>query len=307
MRDKEAFQLFLAQRRGKERLKPQTQADYLQLLARIYRETSLDVDQVSRYLNELVQTNHSASWMNKSIHILKLWGKFKNIPDFQHLQLYEIIPPVKQIMSDKQIEAFLALPWKPKWKMYWTVLAYSGMRPGEVATLTTSSVDLGRQVYDPTGKTGHRPVPIAPSVLQALTEYIKSLDGELLFPGSTGKPFTRQAWHLQFEIGIKQLGIKRKGLTAHSLRHSFITRMIDEDVSIFKIKKIVGHKRITTTEQYTHLSTKDIIKAIKKDPLARQSLTYYERYKMFREEVRKLLEDYATTPEEESTMLSGLN
>jgi hypothetical protein len=48
--------------------------------------------------------------------------------------------------------------------------------------------------------------------------------------------------------------------------------MLGEDVNIFKVQKIVGHRQISTTAGYTHLTTKDIINAIKKDPLARGGL-----------------------------------
>jgi len=227
-------------------------------------------------------------------------------------------------MSDAEIEAFLSLPPPTNgervknnyavWTLFFKILAYSGMRPGEVAHLAIDRVDFGRQVFvlEDTKTNTPRYVPIAPALLSDLTDHIKTLTGDKLFPSTRGGKFRQNGvvndvdWGYNFHSRIKRLGIKRKNLRPYSLRPSFITRMLDEDVNIFKVQKIVGHRQISTTAHYTHLTTKDITRAINKDPLSRASLPYYERLKLFREGTRKLLEDLAQSPEEEKEMLNSL-
>lgn len=274
----EGFRNFLARRRGRQATSPSSRALYVQVLKMLFNVApALEVELLDRHFTNLLDQNRKGSYINRIIVVLHLWGKYANRPDLRAFEFYEEKQAIKSMMSDSEIEALLALPGNLKWIMFFSIGAFSGMRPGEVATLTTSSVDLGQGIFNADGKTGARPVPIAPTLLQPLTAYIKTLSGELLFPGNTGKPVSRQAWGQQFDKRIAALGIKRPGLSAHSLRHSFITRMLNEDINLFKVKRIVGHKRTSTTEQYVHFVTKDIVRTMKQDPLARKSLTRNER------------------------------
>lgn len=203
-------------------------------------------------------------------------------------------------MSDEEIEAFLGLPcpfqraihrtgkvfFRPtdtkRWErmtLFWKICAYTGMRPGEVAHLEIESVDFGRGVFVLTDtKTVPRLVPIPPNIKESIDWYCKSLLGKFLFPSArggnhngTGPVVDSVDWHYDFHRRIDRLGIKRTNLTPYSLRHSLITRLLEEDVNLFKVQKIVGHRRIETTAQYTHLTTKDIQEAIRKHPLIRKA------------------------------------
>jgi site-specific recombinase XerD len=43
----------------------------------------------------------------------------------------------------------------------------------------------------------------------------------------------------------------------HSIRHTVVTNLIKNDVSINKVKEFIGHKSISTTLKYTHLNVED--------------------------------------------------
>ena len=121
--------------------------------------------------------------------------------------------------------------------------------------------------------------PIPPHLLNEIKSHIDSLDQKFLFPSRRGgnkdgiTPVVDNVdWHYNFHARIKRLGIKRQNLSPYSLRHSFITRMLEEDVNLFKVQKIVGHRKIETTAHYTHLTTKDIQTALRKDPLIKRKI-----------------------------------
>lgn len=209
--------------------------------------------------------------------------------------------PEKATLSDEEIEAFLKLPNETLqrhgrtkklmkrplgkgydvWTLFYSILAYSGMRPTEVSHLRTDDIDFGRNVYILRDTKTHdmRYVPIARNIIQLLKKRIDEVpEGTYLFPSArggnnngVGQVVDNVDWHYNFHTRLKRLKLKRRNLTVYSLRHSFITRLLGEDVNIFKVQKIVGHKRVETTNQYTHLTTKDIQQAILKDPLYTKS------------------------------------
>ena len=222
-------------------------------------------------------------------------------------------------MSDSEIEAFLNLPAPYStvlnantgelqtiqtskkqyeiWTLFFSIMAYTGMRPQEVALLTPDLVDFGRKIFivpEENSKTHtERYVPIPPNILDKVENHVKELQGEYLFParnGGTsrsGKAVVNNVqWGYNFHARCKRLGIKRKGLVPYSLRHSLITRLLEEDVNIFKVQKIVGHKRLETTAGYTHMTTKDIQQAITKHPLIRKATDPRSIIEAFKEIVR---------------------
>lgn len=285
------------------------------ILKRLMQLEVLAGDKIDGFLLSEFQKGKSPSYLNNFIIAARNWGKFTGTNDFSRIKFFKVKEQNKATLSDLEIEAFLALP-KPKqakpdryamWNLFFKIMAYSGMRAGEVAILSVASLDFGRGVFvlDRT-KTTARLVPIAPALTDALILYTQKLSGELLFT-IDGEVVDKNKWNEHFQMRIRRLGIKRPHLSTHSLRHSFITRMLSEDVNMFKVQRIVGHKNIETTNHYTHLITKDLQIAIGKDPLSRQSLTYQERFKQFREGVRALLESFALTPEEERNMIKELS
>jgi integrase len=285
--------------------------------------SDLTIENIEGFLAELKMTGRKASYINDYIDTLRHYGRYLQTNYFHSLSYFKEEAFAKAMMSNEEIKAFLKLPppmitrYDPRarktlmyffdenawnvWTLFFKVLAYSGMRCGEVAHLTVDSVDFGRQVFvlEDTKTNTPRFVPIAPTLIPELRAYIKTLTSNYLFPSKRRRISKRQNapvvddvdWGYNFHKRLRILGIKRKNLSPYSLRHSFITRMLDEDIALAKVQKIVGHRRIDTTMHYTHLTTKDIIRAINKDPLVRTNQTITE--KLLR--IRKILEDQGMT------------
>ena len=57
-------------------------------------------------------------------------------------------------------------------------------------------------------------------------------------------------------------------ITPHMFRHSFATLLLEEDVDIRYIQKLLGHSSITTTQIYTHIADDQIRKGLDANPLA---------------------------------------
>lgn len=258
-------------------------------------------ENISGYLLSLKLGNKRHSYLNHFIDSACLYCRFKGW-DEPRCKRYPDQPFQKATLSDSEIEDFLALTcpivqsrhrngkvftrrsdpvgWDRK-TLFWKICAFTGMRMGETAHLTIDSIDFGRGVFvlSDTKTNDPRLVPIPPNIETDIKTHLAGLRGQYLFPSprggnhnGTGAVMDSVDWHYDFHNRIKRLGIRRTNLTPYSLRHSLITRLLEEDVNLFKVQKLVGHRRIDTTVQYTHLTTRDIKDALRKDPMLRRSI-----------------------------------
>jgi integrase len=219
------------------------------------------------------------SSLNRYIITMRSYYRFCEL-DYK-IPLFKEDTTHKAIFSDSEIEAFLSLE-RPKgfrherwhqWTVFFSVLAFSGMRASEVAQLRAEAVDFGSNnfILEHT-KTTPRRVPIS-AILQPLLEiYIKARD-DWLFPSPTKRGHVwRSGWSKHFNLRLHYLGIKRTNLTTHSFRHSFITNLWEENTSLPDIMHIVGHKKAETTLMYSHLGNKSAQKAINRHSLVKKTL-----------------------------------
>ncbi len=79
-------------------------------------------------------------------------------------------------------------------------------------------------------------------------------DPGVLFPSNRGKGISRQQLHGLMRRYCTLANIPRARSHCHVLKHSLATHLLQAGVDLFTVKKILGHKRITSTEQYLHMA-----------------------------------------------------
>ena len=95
--------------------------------------------------------------------------------------------------------------------------------------------------------------------METIRSYLKEYgQSKWLFPShDKEKHITTRTVEKIFSNACKKAKIK-KDVTVHSLRHSFVTHLLESGTDLQYIQELLGHKSSKTTEIYTHVSNKDI-------------------------------------------------
>lgn len=149
------------------------------------------------------------------------------------------------------------------------LLFATGARVAEICTLRSDNVDLlGNSVKFYGKGSKERIIPIENfAVLSILRKYHSLFEKEILdsgyfFVNKLGRRMTEQSVRNMINLYCKQCGVDMH-ITPHMFRHSFATLLLEEDVDIRYIQRMLGHSSITTTQIYTHVTSakqKEILK-----------------------------------------------
>jgi integrase/recombinase XerC len=126
-----------------------------------------------------------------------------------------------------------------------------GLRTIEVTRLKVGDVDLKLHVLHVLGKgkATKKPVKLFVTCQQVLEQYISRLEKPTqeapLFPGLT----TRQIRYMTVKHLIKA-GLRRKGVSAHSLRHTAGQQLLAQGVDVLSVQRQLRHQRSETTYFY---------------------------------------------------------
>jgi integrase/recombinase XerC len=144
----------------------------------------------------------------------------------------------------------------------------SGLRVGEVATLTVDRIDMRQGRVLVLGKgSKEREVPISEYAVDALSTYLRegrstiAPDGSRqLFFNRRRKPFSERDIRSMVErYGATLLPGRR--VTPHTLRHSFATHLLEGGADIRAVQELLGHASVATTQRYTHVSRRRLFEA----------------------------------------------
>jgi integrase/recombinase XerD len=135
------------------------------------------------------------------------------------------------------------------------LLLQTGIRIGELANLRLSDIQKDQLHIAPYEKHEERIVPLNIRAQEALNGYLKlrpkqSVKGnsEHLFITKSGKPFLIRNIRTSVERYFRLAEIK--SAKVNDLRHTFVAHHLKHGVSLNLISKVLGHKRLSTTERY---------------------------------------------------------
>jgi site-specific recombinase XerD len=161
------------------------------------------------------------------------------------------------VLSRAEVAHFLAAIPRLKHRALLTTVYAAGLRVSEVVALKVSDIDSQRMVIRVRQGKGakDRYVVLSPRLLPLLRTYWTTCHPtEWLFPGRVpGHPLTtRQVTRICHEVR-QQAGLT-KAVSAHTLRHSFATHLLEAGTDLRSIQLLLGHRSLTTTARYLHVS-----------------------------------------------------
>jgi integrase/recombinase XerC len=144
----------------------------------------------------------------------------------------------------------------------------SGLRVGEVCSLTVDRVDLARGRVVVFGKgSKERDVPLSDYAVEAIAAYLKHgrpfvapPTSDTLFFNRKGKRFSERDVRAMVERYRKE-SLSDRHVSPHTLRHSFATHLLEGGADIRAVQELLGHASLATTQRYTHVSRSRLFSA----------------------------------------------
>ena len=198
-------------------------------------------------------------------------------------EIYHIREPEKLalVMSADDIKRLLAMAASLKTRVLLSLGYGCGLRAGEIVRLKVKHIDRAQNVIRIEQSKGRkdRNVMLSDEMLGLLRQWWKArrsydthllpLQEQFLFPGrKPGTPMTTRQLSRLFRETAEAAGTK-KGVTLHTLRHSFATHLLEDNTHIRTLQALLGHAKLETTARYAHVATGMIAKV--ESPLDRLS------------------------------------
>ena len=171
------------------------------------------------------------------------------------------------VLSVEEVGQLLEAAPGAKYKAILGTAYGAGLRVSEVASLKIDDIDSTRMLIRVEQGKGRkdRNAMLSPQLVTLLRLWWKEgrrrgvmLPHGWLFPGrSPADPISTRQINRAIHEAAEAAGI-RKRVSPHTLRHSFATHLLEQDVDIRVIQVLLGHSKLDTTALYARVATKTI-------------------------------------------------
>ena len=255
-------------------LGPHTQQDYIRHVRRLAAflgrppdtATAEDLRRFQLYQHE---NGLGASTINGAVSALRfLFTVTLRQPDLARSLVITRNPrKLPDVLSVEEAARLLEAAHGIKYKAALGVAYGAGLRVSEVAHLKVDDIDSTRMLIRVEQGKGRkdRNAMLSPQLLELLRLWWREgkrrgvmFPHGWLFPGqSHTDPISSRQLHRAVAEAAETAGI-RKRVSPHTLRHSFATHLLEQDVDIRVIQVLLGHSKLDTTALYTKVSTRTI-------------------------------------------------
>lgn len=246
--------------------------------------TEIDEENIKSYLFLLNEKQFKSSTIKRRLSTLRQFFKFLYREELIQKDPTEFIKqpkyrrPLPKIVSEEIIESlrnsthFFEYPYNLRADLILCLLYGSGLRVSELISIKQKSIIDGKFIRILGKGSKERIIPISSKVVPIANKWILHCKNSVwMFPSiDFTRHITRQrVFQILKNIAIFS-GIDTQKISPHVLRHAFATHILDNGADLISVKKMLGHQEISTTEIYTHVTTKKLKEVVKKlHPLAK--------------------------------------
>ena len=257
-----------------------TQNDYIRVVKNftIFHGRSPDTasnEDLRLFQLHLSENRVGAPTINATISVLRFFFTvtLDRADAIKHLTFVPEPRKIPVVLSPEEVARFLKAAPGVKYKAAFSVAYGAGLRVSEVAALKVSDIDSERMMLRVDQGKGRkdRHAMLSPLLLDLLRDWWRMARPKAwLFPGrDLVRPMSTRQLNRACHAAADMAGIT-KHVSPHTLRHSFATHLLEQNVDIRVIQVLLGHAKLETTALYTRIAT-NTIRAVT-SPLERLTL-----------------------------------
>jgi integrase/recombinase XerD len=165
------------------------------------------------------------------------------------------------VLSPEEVTRLLEAAPGPKYKAALGAAYGAGLRVSEVVSLKVPDVDSKRMLLRIEQGKGRkdRHAMLSPQLLELLRDWYRIARPQIwLFPGQNPvNHLTTRQFNRAVHAAADMAEIKKR-VSPHTLRHSFATHLLEQNIDIRVIQVLLGHAKLDTTALYTRVATNTI-------------------------------------------------
>jgi site-specific recombinase XerD len=183
-----------------------------------------------------------------------------------------------RVLSEREVERLLDTPERDtvlglRDRALLHLLYGTGIRASEAASLRERDVDLAHETVTVCGKGGHqRTVPLNAAVTETLRTYRRArgpaTPEACFFVSRQRRALTRGGVYERVRTRARRARLPLR-VSPHCLRHTFATHLVRAGVGLVTLRDLLGHRQISSTQLYLHVTAQDLREAADKHPIAR--------------------------------------
>jgi len=245
-----------------------TQHDYVQRVKKFaaFLGRSPDTasfEDVRRYQLHLVAHGAGVPTLNQSVATLRFFFRItlKRHDVLEHTHFIHEPGKLPVVLSPEEVARLLDAAPGLKYKAALSVAYGAGLRASEVVSLKIGDIDSERMVIRVEQGKGRkdRYVMLSRHLLELLRAWYKAARPQgWLFPGRDRvQPMTTRQLNRACHAAAQMAEINKR-VSLHTLRHSFATHLLEQNIDVRVIQVLLGHAKLDTTALYTRVATKTI-------------------------------------------------
>jgi site-specific recombinase XerD len=247
------------------RFTPDTQREYVRAVKRLVgflgrSPDTASAEELRAFQVHLTETGVRPPTINATVTALRFFFKVTLDRPETTRHLVFVYEPRKlpRVLSPEEVLRLLEAAASPKHKAALSVAYGAGLRAMEVVALKVSDIDSKRMMLRVEQGKGRKDrfAMLSPQLLELLRDWWRIARPPLwIFPGRdrVSQMSTRQLNRVCHRAA--ELAGLPKWVAPHTLRHSFATHLLEQNIDVRVIQVLLGHAKLDTTARYTQVAT----------------------------------------------------